>query len=180
MSKLEHKFQQLWQINYPDIIWLKDKTIFSDRQYRWDFVHLEAMVLIEIQGGVWVKSGHSTGMGINRDCEKMMLAQLRGYTQFNLTDEMINQTTLAAIYEFIGYRLDQGLTAINSKQSKQFALETAQNAKRRTKNSRGRSSKKIKQQQLKLEQLCQDHQPDCVIIPAFPNHQIPRHKYRGI
>lgn len=46
-------------------------------------------VLIEVQGGIWVKGGHSTGTGITRDAEKNNLAVLAGYRTLIVTSEHI-------------------------------------------------------------------------------------------
>lgn len=44
---------------------------------------------IEVQGGRWVKSGHSSGSGIERDCMKSCLAASLGWLVFSFTDSMI-------------------------------------------------------------------------------------------
>lgn len=66
--------------------------------YRWDFAFPEAMILIEIQGGTWMKgqSGHKSGTGIERDCRKSNLANLNSYCQLNFTSNMITDGTALA------------------------------------------------------------------------------------
>lgn len=51
------------------------------RRFRWDFAWPDDKLLLEVQGGTFSrgKSGHSSGMGINRDCEKANLATLAGW-----------------------------------------------------------------------------------------------------
>ena len=63
--------------------------LVKDRKYRWDFAWPEMLLCVEINGGTWVKSGHTTGKGLDRDAEKLNLAVLRGYHQFVFTKEMI-------------------------------------------------------------------------------------------
>src|SRR5690348_12033161 len=48
-------------------------------------------VLVEVQGGVWLKgkSGHSSGTGITRDCEKLSLAAVHGYRTIVVTPEHV-------------------------------------------------------------------------------------------
>jgi hypothetical protein len=48
-------------------------------------------VLVEVQGGVWLKgkSGHSSGTGITRDCEKLSLAAVYGYRTIVVTPAQI-------------------------------------------------------------------------------------------
>jgi len=67
------------------------------RRFRWDYAPPEVRVLIEIQGGTWQIGGHSSGKGIQRDCEKRSLATAHGWQQFSLTGEMINHQWLGVM-----------------------------------------------------------------------------------
>lgn len=56
------------------------------RRFKWDFAWPSPLdgnghLLLEVQGGTFAqgKSGHSSGMGVNRDCEKSNLATLAGW-----------------------------------------------------------------------------------------------------
>jgi len=60
------------------------------RRYRWDFAWPAEMLLLEVQGGVWTKGGHSTGTGITRDAEKANLATLAGFRCLAVTKDHIN------------------------------------------------------------------------------------------
>jgi len=57
----------------------REKQAIPLRKFRYDFYLPDANVLIEIQGGIWTKGGHSTGRGILRDMEKINLATTHGY-----------------------------------------------------------------------------------------------------
>lgn len=46
-------------------------------------------LLVECNGATWVEGGHSTGYGIRRDYEKMILAQLNGWRIFMFTRDQI-------------------------------------------------------------------------------------------
>ena len=59
------------------------------RRYRWDFAWPEQKLLVEVQGGIWTKGGHSTGKGITRDAEKANLATLAGYRCITVTGDQI-------------------------------------------------------------------------------------------
>lgn len=61
------------------------------RKFRWDFAWSECLILIEIQGGIWsnAKSGHTSGVGINRDCEKANLANLASWCCLSFTSDHI-------------------------------------------------------------------------------------------
>jgi very-short-patch-repair endonuclease len=57
------------------------------RKWRFDFAWPDQRVAVEIDGGIWTKSGHSTGGGIMRDMEKSNAAQLDGWLVLRFTDK---------------------------------------------------------------------------------------------
>lgn len=59
------------------------------RKWRADFAIPERMILIEIEGGVWIGGRHQTGTGFSADCEKYSHAALLGYKVFRFTPEMV-------------------------------------------------------------------------------------------
>ncbi len=59
------------------------------RKFRADYCWPEAMVIVEQNGGVWRKGGHSSGLGILRDYEKSNLAQLAGYLFLVFTPQQL-------------------------------------------------------------------------------------------
>lgn len=101
VSELEQQFDKLWESFYPNIDLEAEVTIIPKRKFRFDYIHREARVAIEINGGIFVPSGHSTGVGIQRDYEKNNLATADGWAVFLLSSEMINQYWLAIIAETI-------------------------------------------------------------------------------
>lgn len=77
---------------------LREVPVIPGRRYRFDFCWPAddptpdyRGVLVEVQGGIWAKgkSGHSSGRGIQRDCEKLNLATLHGWRVLHITAEMI-------------------------------------------------------------------------------------------
>lgn len=119
MSALEELFLQLWNNKYPEIKWEREVRLSKKRRFRWDFFHPDSLVAVEIQGGIYIKSKHSTGQGITRDCEKLFLASEMGVAQFNLTPQMIgNKEYMNRLYEAIQKRLGANNIAPNIKQNK--------------------------------------------------------------
>ena len=59
------------------------------RAYVADFLWPEARVVAELQGAIWVKGGHSTGTGIQRDAIKALTAAAGGWVVVGLTADMI-------------------------------------------------------------------------------------------
>ena len=83
----------------------REAVLFPQRRkFRYDFAFLDHRIAVEVQGGTWVKSGHTTGGGIRRDCAKGNLAQLMGWRCFHFTAKMIDDgtaiKTLREAFEF--------------------------------------------------------------------------------
>jgi very-short-patch-repair endonuclease len=74
------------------------------RKFAFDFAEPTSRVLIEIQGGIWTKGGHSSGTGISRDCEKSRLAQLHGWCVFAFTAADINIKAMEPVIQFTKHR----------------------------------------------------------------------------
>lgn len=63
--------------------------VIPKRKYRFDLAWPEFRFAVEVQGATWIKAAHSTGGGIERDCEKIVLAQLAGWNVFPVTGGQI-------------------------------------------------------------------------------------------
>lgn len=97
-STLEWTFAQEWLLRYPHIDLYSEYRFDKKRRYRWDFCHLDSMVAIEIQGGVWMKkSGHSGGTGTIDDYKKYCFGTSLGWRIFPLADCMICEEYLDSI-----------------------------------------------------------------------------------
>ena len=59
------------------------------RKWRADFAFPAHMILVEIEGGVWVNGRHNRGAGYSADCEKYSHAALLGYRVFRFTPDMV-------------------------------------------------------------------------------------------
>jgi very-short-patch-repair endonuclease len=59
------------------------------RKFKFDFAWPTWKLLVEVQGGTWIKGGHSTGVGIARDCEKGCLAVVGGWRVLHVTRDQI-------------------------------------------------------------------------------------------
>jgi very-short-patch-repair endonuclease len=49
------------------------------RKFRFDFAWPRQKIAVEVQGAIWRKGAHSSGVGLQRDYEKYNLAQLLGW-----------------------------------------------------------------------------------------------------
>ena len=90
-SELEDKFA--FQLRAVGVEYEREFKAIPGRRYPWDF-RIDNL-LIEIQGGTWSrgKSGHTSGAGVRRDCEKLNLATLHGWRVLAFTSDMVHDLT---------------------------------------------------------------------------------------
>lgn len=91
-SDLEDNFSTL--LRYYGLPEPEREFVFAPpRKFRCDFFYKRAGLIIELEGGVWTrgKSGHNSGTGIERDCEKSRHASLHGYRVFRVTQFALNE-----------------------------------------------------------------------------------------
>ena len=70
------------------------QQIIPGRKFSYDRIWREVdgrpvKVCVEVQGATFVKGGHSTGLGIERDAEKACLAAVHGWRYLPVTKHMI-------------------------------------------------------------------------------------------
>jgi len=106
-SHLEDLFASRWVVRYPDLVFAREFVIPGWRTwaetrkelglvsravpFRADFAWPAAAVALEIQGGQWVRSGHSSGGGLERDAVKSWTAQLDGWSLVAMTGRMLSR-----------------------------------------------------------------------------------------
>lgn len=61
----------------------------ATRKFKADYAWPDAMVILEVNGQIWKKGGHSSGKGLLRDYEKSNLAQLDGWTYLTFTPQQV-------------------------------------------------------------------------------------------
>lgn len=92
MSDLEELL--LWQIRVKRLPEpQREFKAISGRKFRfdlaWPSLGPRNGTLVEVQGGTWTRGGHSTGAGIERDCEKLILATLAGWIVLPVTGDQV-------------------------------------------------------------------------------------------
>ena len=88
MSHLEESLA--FQLRAAGIEFEREVQAIPGRKFRFDFA-ISPSLLVEVQGGTFAKgrNAHSSGMGIHRDCEKTVLAQLEGWKVFPCDEKHI-------------------------------------------------------------------------------------------
>lgn len=69
------------------------------RKFRADFAWPDRMLLLEVEGGTWIKGRHTTGEGYEKDCEKYSLAALLGYRVMRFTTGQIKNGMAVSFLE---------------------------------------------------------------------------------
>jgi very-short-patch-repair endonuclease len=87
-SRLEERFLMLWN-HVKGSALEREYRFHHERRWRADFAHVEARVLIEIEGGIWVNGRHNRAAGFNADLEKYMEAGLAGWRVFRFGPDQI-------------------------------------------------------------------------------------------
>lgn len=108
ISSLENEFDLLWEELFPDIDLEAEYRAIPRRRFKFDYASISGMLLIEVNGQIWHKGGHSTGKSLMRDYEKLNLAHSLGYVVFQLSAEMITEEWLILIAETIKKRTNYG------------------------------------------------------------------------
>lgn len=106
ISSLEERFIRLWAevaAASPKLTTLEAEVRLPPRQFRWDFLIRGTNVLVEVNGGTHSRRrlGHSTGVGIGRDYEKLNYCQFKGYQCFIFDVRQVNKHNLENLYVYI-------------------------------------------------------------------------------
>ncbi|WP_433867048.1 DUF559 domain-containing protein [Ralstonia wenshanensis] len=59
------------------------------RRWRMDFADPARMIAVEIEGGTWTRSRHTTGKGYADDCEKYSTAAVMGWRVLRFTTDQV-------------------------------------------------------------------------------------------
>lgn len=90
-SNREHQFEVLLRIFGTDLpVPVTEHRFHPERKFRLDFAWEAQKVAVEVEGATWVKGAHSSGAGIQRDCEKSNLALLAGWRVLRFTSTMLD------------------------------------------------------------------------------------------
>jgi very-short-patch-repair endonuclease len=85
---LEDHFLMLWKHTNGPVL-EREYRFHHERRWRADFAHVEARVLIEVEGGIWVNGRHNRAAGFNADLEKYLAAGLAGWRVFRFGPDQI-------------------------------------------------------------------------------------------
>ena len=94
---VQHMRRDLLAIGAPP--WVVEYRFDPGRQWRADIAWPALGVLLEVEGGTWVRGRHVRGAGYRRDCEKYNAAALAGWRVFRVTSDMVEDGSAAELME---------------------------------------------------------------------------------
>jgi hypothetical protein len=107
----EASFLLMWAARHPEysLSYNRDDLIlpfvYSGRNFRADFVHLDAQVCIEIQGGIYSNGKHGRASGIITDMQKIAIASINNWALIQVPAFAKDPFWFDAIAETITNRL---------------------------------------------------------------------------
>lgn len=69
------------------------------RKWRFDYAWTNEKLALEIEGGTWTKSRHTSGKGYRNDCIKYSTAAIMGWRVIRCTTCMINDMTVVELLQ---------------------------------------------------------------------------------
>lgn len=69
------------------------------RMWRFDLAYPDRLLAIEIEGGTWVRGGHSRGTGFAKDTEKYNTAALEGWVVLRFDNHAVKDGSALAVIE---------------------------------------------------------------------------------
>ena len=102
---LSGAFETLWaQMGGPAL--QHEYRFHPTRKWRFDYAEPQAMIAIELNGGVWSGGRHVRGAGYLRDREKINAAQSMGWRVFELGTGQVTAANLEMVIDAITHYLE--------------------------------------------------------------------------
>ena len=102
---------------------------FCKRKWRFDFADVPRKIAVEVEGGTYQKSRHTTGTGFAADCEKYNMAAKLGWFVYRFDSKMVKSgKAIDFIREVYDVPLDSSIvvSADNSdKRDKVYTIRSA-------------------------------------------------------
>lgn len=83
------------KVLYGQIGWIKlelptqQYKFCATRKWKADFAWVEKRIILEVEGGIWIKGRHTRGSGFVKDCEKYNWATLHGWKVFRVPADWV-------------------------------------------------------------------------------------------
>ena len=78
------------------------------RKWRADYAFIDANLLVEVEGGLWIGGRHNRPISMIKDFEKYNSATMIGWSILKFTPSQLNEcATIDMIKEFVNQRIDK-------------------------------------------------------------------------
>lgn len=84
---------------YPGVV--TEYRFHPERRWRFDYAWPDKKIALEQEGGVWIRGGHTTGKGIERDIEKYNEAIRLGWYVVRATPRMIQRGDIFSLLDYL-------------------------------------------------------------------------------
>ena len=82
---------------------MREYRFAPPRRWRADFCYPEQHLLIEVDGGTWMRGRHVTGAGYEADCDKLNTATMLGFRILRFTSaHVLDGRAVALIAQALG------------------------------------------------------------------------------
>ena len=99
-TEFEDMFES--QLSHNGITFVREYTFGDSGKMAWDFAIDDCKLLVEVNGKLWQKGGHSSGAGIIRDYKKLMVAQMHGWAEFMVASQHVaDGTALRWVLDYV-------------------------------------------------------------------------------
>jgi very-short-patch-repair endonuclease len=96
-----------WQLQAAGLpIGTRELRFHESRKWRFDLAWPEQLLAVEIDGGIWARGRHVSGVGFQQDIEKLNEAAMAGWRVMRFTPRMVEDGKALAIMErILGHQL---------------------------------------------------------------------------
>lgn len=95
-SELEDAFEHWWRLLGDRSFYKRQYQFCPPRRWAADFAFTEELLLVEIEGGIWTRGGHSRGSGVMKDIERQNAATKAGWAMLRIPGHHVNGSDVDA------------------------------------------------------------------------------------
>lgn len=92
LTKLGYKFVRELRFDKPN-------AEGKSRKWRFDFAMPDYKIALEVEGGTWGRSRHTSSTGFAKDCEKYNAATKQGWQVYRLVPALIKEEYILSLLQ---------------------------------------------------------------------------------
>lgn len=95
-SDLEDAFEHWWSLLGDATPYKRQYKFHPTQNYAADFAFPDEMLLVEIEGGIWIRGAHSRGSGVMKDIKRQNAATKLGWAMLRIPGHHVNGSDVDA------------------------------------------------------------------------------------